>query len=65
MLNFGPFWPFLWVFYHEFMHFLVPLLHAQIVWWCPKIDKYQVCQSGSVVQGGQVGQVGHVGPGGP
>ena len=26
-----------WLFCHEFMHFL-----AWIMWWCPKIDKYEV-----------------------
>ena len=31
-----------WHFRHKFMHFLVPLLQALIVWRCPEIDKYQV-----------------------
>ena len=31
-----------WLFCHKFTHFLVPLLQAKIVWWCPKIDKYEV-----------------------
>ena len=39
-LKFGPFR----LFCHEFMHFL-----ALIVWWCPKIDKYQVCQRSSSI----------------
>ena len=35
----------LWLFCHEFTHFLVPLLQAYVVWWCPEIFKYQVCLS--------------------
>ena len=31
-----------WRFCHKLTHFLVPSLHAKIVWRCNKIDKYQV-----------------------
>ena len=44
-LNFGLFR----LFFHDFVQFLVPFLQALIVWWCPKIDKYQVSQRSSSI----------------
>ena len=49
----AKFWPILShcdqvrIYFRKYKHFLVYFLQAHIMWWCIKIDKYGVCNTGA------------------